>query len=250
MSSNPSSGKSVSEFIDRNKENAEKNVIEQFPAKVLELDEFLRSEILSLNRLPHIFTETGIPSPPPITDSTDLTDLNGVTSKKRKISDGANETTGTKVYAFANGAVMCNPHLRELINKIKPKIMDLMDSTNSIKMWIQMNIPRIEDGNNFGVSIQEEALAEARQVEGEAATYLDAVTRYFVHRAKLCGKLAKYPHLDDYRQAIKELDEKEFITLRLVCAELRNHYAGLHDIIIKNLDKIKKPRTQNVDTMY
>jgi len=27
-------------------------------------------------------------------------------------------------------------------------------------------------------------------VEGEAATYLDAVTRYFVHRAKLCGKLA------------------------------------------------------------
>ena len=42
---------------------------------------------------------------------------------------------------------------------------------------------------------QEEALAEARQVEGEAATYLDAITRYFVHRAKLCGKLAKYPHL-------------------------------------------------------
>jgi len=113
-----------------------------------------------------------------------------------------------------------------------------------------MNIPRIEDGNNFGVSIQEEALAEARQVEGEAATYLDAITRYFVHRAKLCGKLAKYPHLDDYRRAVQELDEKEFITLRLVCAELRNHYAGLHDIIMKNLDKIKKPRTQNISGMY
>ena len=76
------------------------------------------------------------------------------------------------------------------------------------------------------VYAQEEALAEARQVEGEAATYLDALTRYFVHRAKLCGKLAKYPHLDDYRRAIRELDEKEFITLRLVCAELRNHYVS------------------------
>ena len=45
------------------------------------------------------------------------------------------------------------------------------------------------------ILLQEEALAEARQVEGDAATYLDALTRYFVHRAKLCAKLAKYPHL-------------------------------------------------------
>ena len=32
---------------------------------------------------------------------------------------------------------------------------------------------------------------------------------------------------DDYRRAIRELDEKEFITLRLVCAELRNHYVSI-----------------------
>ena len=25
---------------------------------------------------------------------------------------------------------------------------------NAVKIWIQLNIPRIEDGNNFGVSIQ------------------------------------------------------------------------------------------------
>lgn len=31
---------------------------------------------------------------------------------------------------------------------------------------------------------------------------------------------------DDYRRAIQELDEKEFVTLRLVCAELRNHYVS------------------------
>jgi hypothetical protein len=25
---------------------------------------------------------------------------------------------------------------------------------SSIKLWIELNIPRIEDGNNFGVSVQ------------------------------------------------------------------------------------------------
>lgn len=29
---------------------------------------------------------------------------------------------------------------------------------------------------------------------------------------------------DDYRQAVIELDEKEFTSLRLCCCELRNHY--------------------------
>lgn len=29
-----------------------------------------------------------------------------------------------------------------------------------VKMWITLLIPRIEDGNNFGVSIQEETLSE------------------------------------------------------------------------------------------
>lgn len=91
-------------------------------------------------------------------------------------------------------------------------------------MWITYLIPRIEDGNNFGVSIQEDTIAEARQVESDAATYLDQVSRYFLTRAKIVTKLAKYPHVQDYRRVIQELDEKEFLSLRLVVCELRNHY--------------------------
>lgn len=43
-------------------------------------------------------------------------------------------------------------------------------------MWILFLIPRIEDGNNFGVSIQEDTLTEVRTVETEAATYFDQVS--------------------------------------------------------------------------
>ncbi len=117
-------------------------------------------------------------------------------------------------------------------------------------MWILFLIPRIEDGNNFGVSIQEDTLGEIRTVEAEASAYFDQMSRYFLGRAKIVTKIAKYPHVEDFRRNVEEIDEKEFLSLRLIVAELRNHYASLHDIVTKNLEKIKLPRTSNTSTMY
>lgn len=75
-------------------------------------------------------------------------------------------------------------------------------------------------------------------------------------RGKIVAKIAKYPHVvsnqvefelnkrcltrctrlqEDFRKTLNEIDEKEYLSLRLVVAELRNHYATLHDIITKNL---------------
>lgn len=72
-----------------------------------------------------------------------------------------------------------------------------------LKMWISFMIPKIEDGNNFGVSIQEDTLAEVQSVESEAAAFFDQISRYFISRAKIVSKVAKYPHIDDYRRAVK-----------------------------------------------
>ncbi|XP_062569689.1 proteasome activator complex subunit 3-like [Saccostrea cucullata] len=157
--------------------------------------------------------------------------------------------SGTRVMVLPNGPAPCNKKLVVIAEKLKPLIRDLMDHTNMLKMWIAFLIPKIEDGNNFGVSVQEETMGEARQVETEAASYLDQVSRYFISRAKLISKVAKYPHIDDYRQAVRELDEKEYVSLRLICCEVRNHYASLHDLVLKNIDKIKKPRSANADSL-
>ena len=130
-------------------------------------------------------------------------------------------------------------------------IRQVMEETNLLKMWVTYMIPKIEDGNNFGVSIQEDTLGEVSSAESEAATYFHEMSRYYSFRAKLISKVAKYPHLDDYRRAVQEMDEKEFISLRLTLVEIRNRYSTLHDVINKNLEKIKKPRSVNShDTMY
>lgn len=121
---------------------------------------------------------------------------------------------------------------------------------NLLKMWISFLIPKIEDGNNFGVAIQEDTLSEIQSVESEAAAFFDQIARYFMSRAKIVSKVAKWPHIEDYRRAVLEMDEKEFLSLWLVVSEVRNRYCSLHDIVIKNLEKLKKPRSSNAESLY
>lgn len=172
------------------------------------------------------------------------------TSENLKNQSTPKPTDGSRVLILSYGSVRCNKHIVELIDIVKPLIRQLVEDTNLLKMWVLFLIPRIEDGNNFGVSIQEEALTEIRTVEAEATTYFDQMSHYFHSRARIITKIAKYPHVDDFRRNVAEIDEKEFLCLRLTMVELRNHYASLHDIVTKNLDKIKTPRSTNQNHQF
>lgn len=147
--------------------------------------------------------------------------------------------------------VTCNSNLIRLIDLIKPEIKDVIEACEKIKMWISLLIPRIEDGNNFGVSIQEEVLNEVHRIQTESINYLDTISRYFITRAKIVSKVAKYPFLDDYRRAVKEVDEKEFLNIQFSINEIRSHYMLILDVVSKNYEKIKKPRSSNnLESMY
>jgi len=243
--------KQVHDFKDEIKKEAEDLVLKTFPRKILELQALLNSPNFTIKKLSDICTDINIPVPEqPFVNHVDKAE-GDLPSKKRKYTavdcDGV---SGTKVLVLPNGVAPCNSHIVELIETVKPLIRILVEDANLLKMWILFLIPRIEDGNNFGVSIQEDTLGEIRTVEGEAAAYFDQMSRYFLSRAKTVAKVAKYPHVEDYRRTIQEIDEKEFLSLRLVVAELRNHYATLHDMVTKNLDKIKTPRSSNTENMY
>ncbi|MFH4975614.1 hypothetical protein AB6A40_002323 [Gnathostoma spinigerum] len=239
---------------------AEKIVMEEFPKKVIEFNALLDNGRFSYDRLPELLPDLELNIPRPLSSlSGDL--KNGhcdggqfqteVPAKRKKLDSGETSAIqGTPVYGFINGVVPCNVKLAELTDLTRPLLRDAVEAVNKVKLWILFLIPRIEDGNNFGVSIQEEALNEVRTVEGEAASFLDQMSRYFVSRARLVTKVAKYPHVEDYRRAISDMDEKQFISIRLVLTEMRNHFATLHDMITKNLEKIKKPRSNNMDHMY
>lgn len=241
----------VDAFRERITGEAENLVANFFPKKLLELDHFLKDPIINICELKEIHSEINLTVPDPILLS-NLHDGLEANSKKRKLEDGPEEdaVTGTKVFVMPGGMMKSNGKLVDLIEKVKPEIRTLIEKCNTVKMWVQLLIPRIEDGNNFGVSIQEETVAELRTVEGEAASYLDQISRYYITRAKLVSKIAKYPHVEDYRRTVTEIDEKEYISLKIIVSELRNQYVTLHDMILKNIEKIKRPRSSNTDALY
>lgn len=241
----------VDSFRERITGEAEDLVANFFPKKLLELDHFLKDPIINITELKEIHSEINITVPDPIL-LPNLHDGLEQNAKKRKLDDlgGDDIVAGTKVFVMPGGMMKSNSNLVELIEKVKPEIRTLIEKCNTVKMWVQLLIPRIEDGNNFGVSIQEETVAELRTVEGEAASYLDQISRYYITRAKLVSKIAKYPHVEDYRRTVTEIDEKEYISLKIIVSELRNQYVTLHDMILKNIEKIKRPRSSNTDALY
>merc|ERR1711924_113584 len=162
---------------------------------------------------------------------------------------GHNVIPGAKTYP--NFVVPSNAELVERLTALKAEMLEMIEHFGIIRLWILLNIPRIEDGNNFGVSIQEETVNDLQSKEDLVHQGLEAISKYYLMRGKLVSKVCKYPHLGDYRQSIIELDEKEYFNYKLALIDLRNSYFLGYDLIMKNLEKIKTPRTSNhINSMF
>jgi len=217
---------------------AQKIVHEVMPAKVLELNQLYTTH-------PKFNTDMNEVRKPVGFDKKTLRENAERMAKKRKLSETKEKDDHNDSYGFDFPEVPSNEILCELMAVLKKEILGLIEMINTVKIWIQLNIPRIEDGNNFGVSIQEETVNELSRAEDSGFAVLESMTKYFVTRAKLISKVVKYPTIEDYQQSVLELDEKEYINLRLCALDLRNNYTILHDMIIKNLEKLKTPRTSH-----
>ncbi|GFO41943.1 proteasome activator complex subunit 3 [Plakobranchus ocellatus] len=200
--------KKVTEFIEEFKKESEQLVRETFPKKVLEIDELYKQvkaeKSLACNQ------PVDIPYPVPVETSMEPS------AKKRKtemdVNNHSSEITGTRVLVFPGGPVPYNKFVRSYCEKAKPLMQGLMEHSNKVRMWINFLIPKIEDGNNFGVAIQEDVVSEARQVESEASAYLDQISRYYLQRARIITKIAKYPHIGTkfsviYREIVENYGE-------------------------------------------
>ena len=85
--------------------------------------------------------------------------------------------------------IPANKTILKLLDILKTEVLELIEMINIIKLWIQLNIPRIEDGNNFGVSIQEETVNELSRAEESGFAGLESMSKYYVTRAKLVSKV-------------------------------------------------------------
>lgn len=162
-------------------------------------------------------------------------DAEAPAGKRRVDADGLEEAP----------KVPCNQRIVELVDKIRPELVESVERLNTVKMWVQLNVPKMGAGDNFGVDVQEAIIQELARAEETGFSVLENLTKYFVMRAKLVSRLIKYPTLDDLRQSVVELDGKEFQNLRLSCLDIRNNFLVLNDMVNKNRERLTKPRGEH-----
>ena len=133
------------------------------------------------------------------------------------------------------------------IYSFKQEILEMSEMINSLSIWVKLNVPRIADGNNFGVEVQGEIteLLEATEVSGYEI--LDSFTTYHNARGALIVQVIEHPGIQDFKQSLKELDEKTYIKTTLLACELRNDYITLYDMLSKNLEILTSPRGKDED---
>jgi len=155
------------------------------------------------------------------------------------------EPTGTPEEVerkLARVEVPANKAITDLEEVLQKEILEMSEMINSLNIWVKLNVPRIADGNNFGVEVQEEITEILEGAESSGYQILDSFTQYHQTRADFITKVIKYPGIADYRKALNELDEKTYIKTSLLACELRNDYITLYDMLAKNLDTLITPR--------
>ncbi|KAI0714975.1 proteasome activator pa28 REG alpha/beta subunit [Earliella scabrosa] len=176
-------------------------------------------------------------------------------SKKRKLDTGdavngittSNATVANDArHAKHPGLMLSNKHTVAIHEQLKRECEILAE----LCLWINLSMPKIEDGDNFGVQIQEDVLSELHRSQESAFNLRDAARQDYLTRAKICSKIMKYPYLEDYTLALKEHDEKQLYVARQNLYDLRSIYAILTDILHKNIEKIRSPKGNNATSMY
>lgn len=193
-----------------------------FPAKVAELEGLLQDPIFAMGP-EELQAPLEIPLPDP------------AQKKKKKEKDEEEEAPPCP-------PIGSHPALLALLERCRPRLAEARNHVAQVALWLQLQVPRIEDGDNFGVAVQEKVLelltASRTQLEGLQGR----LPKYLSERGDAVSKAAKNPHVLDYRALVHALDAAEVGATRLALTELRDLYAVLLDVLQKNMEKLRKPR--------
>jgi hypothetical protein len=138
--------------------------------------------------------------------------------------------------------VESNKAMTDLVEVLQKEVLDMSEMINALSIWVKLNVPRLADGNNFGVEVQQEITRVLEGAEDSGYAVLDSFASYYSTRGALATKVLKFPNVYDFRAAIRELDEKTYIKTCLLACELRNDYIKLYDMLAKNIDTLLTPR--------
>ncbi|XP_058872970.1 proteasome activator complex subunit 2 [Acipenser ruthenus] len=205
------------------------------PKKILQLDLFLKEDVVNVSDLSLIHAPLEIPIPDP---------------PKQEDEMETDKEDEKKKEAPKCGFIKGNEKMLVLLDRVKPEIKTLRETCILVATWIQHMIPKIEDGNDFGVAIQEKILERIAAVKTKVEGFQTYISKYYSERGDAVAKASKDTHVMDYRSLVHEKDEAVYSEIRVILMDIRGFYAELYDIISKNEDKVTNPKGEEKPSMY
>nr|XP_039325037.1 proteasome activator complex subunit 2-like [Saimiri boliviensis boliviensis] len=210
-------------------QEAEEFLYRFLPQKIIYLNQLLQEDSLNVADLPSLRATLDIPIPdPPPKDDEMETDK----QEKKEVPK----------CGFLPG----NEKVLSLLALVKPEVWTLKEKCILVITWIQHLIPKIEDGNDFGVAILERVNAVKTKVEAFQTT----IAKYFSGRGDAVAKASKETHVMDYWALVHKRDEAAYGELWAMVLDLRAFYAELYHIISSNLEKTVNPKGEEKPSMY
>ncbi|XP_008306042.1 proteasome activator complex subunit 2 [Cynoglossus semilaevis] len=209
------------------------------PQKITHLDTMLKDDAFSITDTSSLRAPLDIPIPdPPSPEDEEMeTDDNEDEKKKKKKAPKC-------------GFIKGNEKIMLLMEQVKPEIVALRETIINVSCWIQLLIPKIEDGNDFGVAIQEKILERITAVKTKVDGFQTNLNKYFSERGDAVAKASKETHVMDYRSLVHDKDDAIYNEIKVIVLDIRGFYAELYDIISKNLDKVTNPKGEEKPSMY
>uniref|UniRef100_A0A8D1G7K6 Proteasome activator complex subunit 2 n=1 Tax=Sus scrofa TaxID=9823 RepID=A0A8D1G7K6_PIG len=201
---------------------AEEFLYRFLPQKIIYLSQLLQEDSLNVTDLTSLRAPLDIPIPdPPPKDDEMETDK----QEKKEVPK----------CGFLPG----NEKILALLGLVKPEVWTLKEKCILVITWIQHLIPKIEDGNDFGVAVQEKVLERVNAVKTKVEAFQTTISKYFSERGDAVAKASKETHVTGWGW-----DEEEGTMVLLVLS------AELYHIISSNLEKIVNPKGEEKPSMY
>lgn len=178
-----------------------------------------------------------------------------------------------------NGAKV-NDQMQEILAAVRIEINSALDDMQRLERWVQLLVPKIEDGNNFGVDVQRYVITQISASKVALQTAWDGLTDYSWQRATAFEKFAHKVTTDktktststkatggkdgdenktsvtetekhtetaatainDFLAYVVAIDVKWYFNLLRTTENIRDHYSFALDLTEKNLKKLRLPR--------
>ena len=175
-----------------------------------------------------------------------------------------------------------NARIEELSRLVMDECDVCISHLTKLERWLSLQIPRREDGNNFGVETLESIKAIINERNNALAGFLTDMPNFFISRAstleKLVGKLetstttktSAVPNvatgentetsvtnketsgrvpIDDYLRFIEASDTKHCWVLKDTMMLIQYSYVTIVDMVRKNRDRLDNPRPASSASM-